>query len=169
SALMLCSPGGLELCDAGAAAAGEAVLPVLPTLLTAPTLGRATYGNDLLNGWSFASTASPAASAGTSLPVCAAPSSACSSMSTTSSVSRRPFGKPCVSPPSTPSRLGFAVGLIDRLSLSISDGRKSLGLTSALLSWELRSTLIGPPAFLVRPVRKISTRSLRGVAGALTP
>jgi hypothetical protein len=90
-------------------------------------------------------------------------------MSTTSSVNRRPFGKPCRSPPSTPSRLGVAVGLIDRLSRSISDGRNRLEITSALFNWELRSALIGPPAFVVIPVRKISTRSLRGVAGAFRP
>ncbi len=165
----LCSAGGAERGGVTAAVDDWETLPALVPLFTAPTLGRATYGNDVPKARSFALTASPAASALTSLPVCAAPSSACSSMSTTSSVSRRPFGKPCRSPASTPSRFGFAVGFTDRFSRSISDGRKALGLTSALLSWELRSALIGPPALVVMPVRKISTRSLRGVAGALTP
>ena len=44
------------------------------------------------------------------------PPTACSAMSITSSSRRRPFGQPCVSPPSTPSRLGLAVTGIVRLS-----------------------------------------------------
>ena len=38
------------------------------------------------------------------------PATARSAMSTTSSASRRPFGKPARSPPKTPSRFGLAVG-----------------------------------------------------------
>ena len=150
------------------AMAGAAV-PVLPALaLTAAVFGSARYGNVPPKALSFASTLSPAASASTSFPVCAAPSSACSSMSTTSSASRRPFGKPCRSPPSTPNRLGFFVTGTDRLSRSISDGRNFDASTSMLFSCELRSALIGPPALVVIPVRKISARSLRGAGGAGT-
>ena len=43
-----------------------------------------------------------------------------SSMSVTSSASRRPFGKPAVSPASTPKRFGVALGGTPRLSLSVS-------------------------------------------------
>ena len=39
------------------------------------------------------------------------PATACSSMSTMSPASRRPFGKPALSPPSTPIRLTFAAGI----------------------------------------------------------
>src|SRR5690348_17405291 len=83
------SAGGAERGGVTAAADDWERVPALVPLFTAPTLGRATYGNDVPKAWSFVLTPSPAASALTSLPVCAAPSSACSSMSTTSSVSRQ--------------------------------------------------------------------------------
>ena len=75
-------------------------------------------------------------------------------MSTTSSPGRRPFGKPAVSPPSTPTGLcaAGAFAAIDVLSRSISDGRTPAG-------WFKPGT----------PVRNTATRSLRGVAGAGTP
>src|SRR5689334_20941671 len=78
-----------------------------------------------------------------------------SSMSTTSSPGRRPFGKPAASPPSTPSRLWLAagVGAIAVLSRSISDGVTFDGLFRPCT-----------------PVRKAATRSVRGkLVGAFTP
>jgi len=53
-----------------------------------------------------------------------------SSMSTTSSPGRRPFGNPATSPPSTPSRCCDArsSGVIEVLSRSISDGVPLAGL-----------------------------------------
>src|SRR5579864_3897035 len=109
-----------------------------------PACGRARYGNVVWNGTSFASTPSPSVFL---LPV-RAPSTTRSSISMTSSVSRRPFGKPALSPASTPRRLGVADGGIDMLSRSC-----SLGFTFA--GWLRPFT----------PVRNTDTRSLRGVAG----
>ena len=96
-------------------------------------------------------------------------------MSITSSASRRPFGKPCRSPPSTPSRFGSFVGGIEVFSRSISDGWIWLLSASAFSTGLFRSAWIGAGepsrvgAFLAIPVRKISTRSLRGPFGAGTP
>ena len=156
------------------------VAPSLASLAGAPTAsaavtlpGSATYGNCVKKSTSLASTLSPAASASTSLPVCAAPSTAWTEMSMTSSPSRRPFGKPCRSPPSTPSRFGSAVGLIEVFSRSISEGW--ISPLSAFSTWLFRSAWIGAAepssvgAPFAIPVRKISTRSLRGPAGAGTP
>ena len=49
-----------------------------------------------------------------------APAITRSSMSVTSSASRRPFGNPATSPASTPKRFGFAAGGTPRLSFSVS-------------------------------------------------
>src|SRR5688572_27835438 len=137
---------------------------------TAATLGSATYGNVELNARSLRSTRSPLAK-GATLPLTAAPSTACTAMSRTSSASRRPLGKPWKSPPSTPRRLGLAVTGVLMLRRSISDGRKFAGFTSSFTSCELRSAWIGPfaPLSAAMPVRKISNRSLRGVGGAGMP
>ncbi len=51
---------------------------------------------------------------------------------------------------------------------SSSAGVNALLLASAFSIWELRSAWIGPQALQI-PVRKISTRSLRGPAGAGMP
>ena len=66
-----------------------------------PSLGAATYGNEARKGLSFRLTPSPS---GSLLPLRKPPTTR-SSMSTTSSPSLRPFGKPAVSPPMTPKRL----------------------------------------------------------------
>jgi hypothetical protein len=78
-----------------------------------------------------------------------------SSMSTTSSAGRRPFGKPALSPPSTPRRRCWplGVGAIAVLSRSISD-------TTTF------GCLLSPSI----PVRNAAIRSVRGkFVGALTP
>src|SRR3954452_23515353 len=49
------------------------------------------------------------------------PATARSSIATTSSPTRRPFGKPARSPPSTPRLFGLAAGGIARFSRSMSD------------------------------------------------
>ena len=71
--------------------------------------GSATYGNVARNGLSFWSMPSPS---GSCLPPCSgfssAPPMTRSSMSVTSSASRRPFGKPAWSPASRPKRFGVA-------------------------------------------------------------
>src|SRR4051794_9006367 len=88
-----------------------------------PLFGDATYGNAPENGLSFWSTPSPT---GICLPPCSglsrAPAITRSSMSVTSSASRRPFGNPATSPASTPKRLGLAVGGTPRLTFSVSAG-----------------------------------------------
>src|SRR5262249_23667736 len=78
-----------------------------------------------------------------------------SAASTTSSPGRRPFGKPALSPPSTPSVFCDAAGTgaIVVLSRSISEGFTFAG-------WFRPGT----------PVRNAVTRSVRGkFVGALTP
>src|SRR5215207_2389705 len=88
-----------------------------------PESGSATYGNAPRNGLSLTSTPSPS---GICLPpssgLSRAPAITRSSMSTTSSFSRRPFGNPAVSPASTPKRLGLALGGTPRLTFSVSAG-----------------------------------------------
>jgi hypothetical protein len=69
-------------------------------------------------------------------------------MSITSSESRRPFGHPWVSPPSTPRRFGLFVTGIARLSRST-------------------SASFGPVKFSFgTPVRRTATRSSRPFSGA---
>src|SRR4051794_33683600 len=113
---------------------------------TDPSCGSATYGNESPNALSFSPTASPRSFGEPT----SSPSTTCSAMSTTSSVSRRPFGKPALSPPITPRRLGCMLGWIEVLSLSSSEARTFGGWLRPLT-----------------PLRKTSTRSLRGSAGAL--
>ena len=85
-----------------------------------------------------------------------APAAACSTMSSTSSPTRRPFGKPATSPfehaQAVVARAPTASGGIAMLRRSISDGRTFGG-------W-FRPGM---------PVRKIVTRSLRGAGGESTP
>ena len=74
-------------------------------------------------------------------------------MSTTSSVRRRPFGKPWVSPPRTPKRLGCGFGATPRLIFSVSVGG-------------------APGAIWVRPGMPVSsacTMSVRLFSGTLSP
>ena len=75
------------------------------------------YGNWPMNGTSLRVT--PWETPLVSLPS-SAPASAFSSMSVALSASRRPFGKPALSPPRTPSGFGFADGgmLVFRRSIS---------------------------------------------------
>src|SRR5262249_46506555 len=126
------------------AAAG--LMPEPEPVTSEPDQGSATYGNVPPNALSLALTASP--SAGIFAPS-SLPSTTWSEMSTTSSVSRRPFGKPALSPARTPSRCGSMLGGIEVLSRIISAGRTFGG-------WLSPGT----------PVRKTWTRSFRGVAGA---
>src|SRR3954453_1173370 len=86
-----------------------------------PPVGGATYGKLDRNGLSFRSTPSPS---GSFLPPWFAgsrnPPITRSSMSTTSSPRRRPFGKPALSPASTPKRFSVADGGTPRLIFSVS-------------------------------------------------
>src|SRR6185503_2566811 len=86
-----------------------------------PEVGPGRYGNTLRNGLSFRSTPSPS---GTALPF-RIPATTCSSMSTTSSPSRRPFGNPALSPPITPKRFSVSAGGTPRLSFRVSTGSGS--------------------------------------------
>src|SRR5262245_13552739 len=90
-----------------------------------PGCGRPRYGNTARYGTSLPSTPSPSCAL---IPLLnpgvsgVAPAIARIAMSVTSSPTRRPLGKPAVSPPRTPKRLGFGDGGIATLSRSISDG-----------------------------------------------
>src|SRR5262245_535304 len=139
-----------------------------PQLLGEPAIGVFKYGNAASK--SPAPTVAPSvygklpagASAGTqpnvagSLSVHRTPIAARSSMSTTSSPGRRPFGKPATSPPSTPRFDCDPAGVaaVPVFKRSISPGADSI-------------------AGFVRPgmpVRNTATRSLRGkLFGARTP
>src|SRR4029079_16667369 len=91
-----------------------------------PGCGDDRNGNDEKNGVSFASTPSVSALFGATLNAGVngvPPARARSSMSTTSSAGRRPFGKPAVSPPSRPRRLGLRDGATAMFSRIISAGR----------------------------------------------
>src|SRR5262245_23985708 len=90
-----------------------------------PGCGEDKNGNDEKNGVSFASMPSVSALFGAMLNAGVKgvpPASARSSMSTTSSAGRRPFGNPAVSPPSRPRRLGFRDGGTAIFSRIISAG-----------------------------------------------
>ena len=76
-----------------------------------------------------------------------------SSMSVTSSVSRRPFGNPAVSPASTPKRFGVGFGATPRLIFSVSVG----GAFGAI--W------VSPGM----PVSSAWTMSVRSFSGTFSP
>jgi hypothetical protein len=78
------------------------------------------------------------------------PATTWSSMSTTSSPSRRPFGNPALSPPITPKRFSVSAGGTPRFSFSVSTG------TGLFVCW-LRPG---------RPCRSAWTMSVRSVSGA---
>ncbi len=128
-----------------------------------PDCGVPRYGNRVRNGTSLFATPSPSVLLGemfvagvNGVP----PATARSEMSTTSSNTRRPLGKPAKSPPSRPKRLGFDDGEIATLRRSISCGLPS----------ERNVVKFGPVTALTGiPVAKIATRSFRGAAGTLTP
>src|SRR5262249_17884389 len=95
-----------------------------PTSL--PGCGADRNGNDEKKGVSFASTPSVSALFGAMLNPgvnAVPPARARSSMPTTSSAGRRPLGKPAVSPPSRPRRLGFRDGGMAIFNRIISAGR----------------------------------------------
>src|SRR4051794_22562306 len=118
-------------------------------LESGPASGAARYGNEDRNGLSLRSTPSPS---GRWLPTSSPPTTR-SSMSTTSSASRRPFGKPAVSPAMTPNRFGFAAGGTPRLIFSVS---AAAGLEPILVS----------PGI---PVSSAVTMSVRLVSGTFSP
>src|SRR4029077_18697976 len=95
-----------------------------------PANGDATYGKFGRNALSFASTPSPSRLFGATLNAGVngvAPASARTSMSTTSSPRRRPFGNPSSWPASRPRRFGDADGGIATFRRIISDGRTCAG------------------------------------------
>jgi hypothetical protein len=142
-----------------------------PSRGSEPVCGSATYGNAEVKETSLLLTPSPRPSTAPGWPGTRTPSSACSATSMTSSPRRRPFGKPATSPPTTPSRFGFAAGGTLTFSRRYSAGA-GFGLT-ALSESELRSAagepLVKEPVpdwvpsalALEKPVRNVATRSGR--------
>ena len=121
-----------------------------------PDCGVPRYGNRVKNGTSLFGTPSPSVLFGDTLVAGVngvPPATARNAISTTSSNTLRPFGKPATSPPSSPSRLGLTAGGIATLSRSISCGRPS----------ERKVVKFGPVTLLTgMPVANIATRSFRG-------
>src|SRR5437773_4376287 len=129
-----------------------------------PLSGARRYGNsfaknaEVMYAPSVYLRAPAGALAGTQPPILSVhrtPIATRSSMSTTSSPGRRPFGNPALSPPSTPRRFWDAAGTGPMAVL-----RRNISEATTFAGWLRPCT----------PVRNAATRSVRGkFVGALTP
>src|SRR6185295_10274023 len=141
----------------GTPAGVRVVLPVgvhgyaagVPGRLWNPPAGAPTYGK-----WSVTAAAGASGVNVGSTSGIVAPATARSSTVTTSSSSRRPFGKPAGSPAISPSTFGAGVGGIARLSRSRS------ACTGPVKFWKPGTTPAGIP------VSRIAARSARGLVYA---